>query len=271
MDTALSAAASATATATSAGRWDPERYRQRAGFVPAGGRELLGLLAPRPGERILDLGCGTGELTACLAAAGAAVEGVDASPRMIAAARAAHPGVAFTVGRGEDLVRHLPCDALFSNAALHWMPQAGRVAAAMRGVLRHGGRLAVEFGGQGGIATLRAAIDRALAEIAPERVGSWNAWYFPSAAQYAALLEEHGFRVARAELFARPTPMADAPDGSGLRAWLALFAADLLLALGAAQREELIARAEAHARPRLWHDGVWSMDYVRVRVLATAV
>ena len=270
MDTVLSAAASTT-TATSAGRWDPERYGQRAGFVPAGGRELLGLLAPRPGERILDLGCGTGELTACLAAAGAAVEGVDASPRMIAAARAAHPGVAFTVGRGEDLVRHLPCDALFSNAALHWMPQAGRVAAALRGVLRHGGRLAVEFGGQGGVATLRAAIDRALAVVAPQRVGVWNAWYFPSAAQYAALLEEHGFRVARAELFPRPTPMADAPDGSGLRAWLALFAADLLGALGDAQREELIARAEAHARPRLWHDGVWTMDYVRVRVLATAV
>ena len=142
----------------------PKRYAEAFSFVPRRGRELLVWLDPRPGERILDLGCGTGALTAAIGDAGADVEGIDQDPAMLALARREHPGVAFRRADAQRLRVAEPLDAVFSNAALHWMPDQDAVIAAVARALRPGGRFVVEMGGRRNIAAilapLRAALER---------------------------------------------------------------------------------------------------------------
>src|SRR5688500_2118307 len=107
--------------------WNAAQYQRHAGFVPELGQPVFDLLAPRSGERILDLGCGDGALTRRLVEAGATVVGVDASPDMIAAARAR--GLDARVMNGQHLNFAEEFDAVFSNAALHWMPDPDAVIA----------------------------------------------------------------------------------------------------------------------------------------------
>ncbi|HEY3497118.1 MAG TPA: class I SAM-dependent methyltransferase [Polyangiaceae bacterium] len=153
--------------------WDPKRYEERARFVGEAGAPLLELLAPRAGERILDLGCGTGKLTRALANTGASVVGVDSSPEMLAEARAAHPDLEFALERGEALPYDGEFDAIFSNAALHWMPRARDVASGMARALRPGGRLVAEFGGFENVAAVRAAVSAGLAALGRSET-TWN-------------------------------------------------------------------------------------------------
>lgn len=268
-------------------RWDARAYEDLARFVPQGGVPLLDLLAPAPGERVLDLGCGTGSLTRAIADRGAHVLGVDASADMIAEARRAHPDIEFMVARGETLPFDGEFDALFSNAALHWMAEAERVARSMLRALRPGGRLVAELGGHGCIATLLAAIDGALADLvagaraeaAPiggasfgsdlARFRPYRPWMFPRLGAYASLLEQVGFDVRAASTFERPTPVPDGPHASGLSAWLGLFASDLLAAVGEERRQRFVDAVERRCRPSLFRDGTWWLDYVRLRVVAT--
>src|SRR5688500_9554742 len=101
--------------------WDPRAYAKNARFVADLGQPLLELLAPQPGELIMDLGCGDGALTEKIAARGASVLGTDAS---IAQARATKDrGLLVAVVDGHHLCFKRQFDAVFSNAALHWMKQ----------------------------------------------------------------------------------------------------------------------------------------------------
>jgi len=248
--------------------WDGRRYDRDFSFVAAYGETILGWLDPRPGERILDLGCGTGDLTARIVGAGADVVGLDADPSMAATFRARLPGVPLVVldaqrpwptAHGLDE----PFDAVFSNAALHWMPDADAVAVSMAASLRPGGRLAAELGGVGNIATVQGAVDRAASDLglsAPR----WQR-YFPTPGAYAAVLERAGFEVRQLELANRPTRLA---GPAGLADWLEVFGAGALGHLDEQQRQLLVASAVEIARPSLWQDDAWWADYRRLRVLA---
>lgn len=272
---------SADIPAASTYRWDPRAYDQQAGFVSAAGQPLLDWLAPKARERILDLGCGTGTLTAGVASHGADVLGVDASAEMIAAAQRAHPGVAFEVGRGEALAFEEDFDAVFSNAALHWMRPPERVAAGTFRALRRGGRLVAELGAFGNTRALLAAVDGALLELAgkdslaspegrpplPRRFE--HPWYFPRLGAYAALLEGVGFEVRASSVFDRPTPVPDRSDCSGIATWMGLFAADLMTAVGKYREAAFLEAVERRCRTTLFRDGAWWIDYVRLRVMAT--
>jgi trans-aconitate methyltransferase len=244
-------------------RWDPALYRERASFVHRIASDLVGVLAPLPGERVLDLGCGTGELTSAIAAAGASVVGLDASEEMIAAARRRGPDLTFVVGDGEALEYEAEFDAVFSNAALHWMRRADAAAMGMARALRPGGRLVAEFGGKGCIATVRSAIEDVLRRM-DEEPHLWLRWYFPDVAEYVGVLAAAGLDVTLAHRFDRPTPL----EGEGaLRDWLRLFLAPLAAHLGA--RWELFAReVESACRRALRRDEGWVLDYVRLRVVA---
>jgi trans-aconitate methyltransferase len=244
--------------------WDAALYDERHAFVWKAGSDLLDLLNPQPGERILDLGCGTGHLTAGIAERGAEVVGTDASAEMVAAARDAYPAMTFLVMRGEELTCDAPFDAVFSNAALHWMPEADAVAENIARALKPGGRLVAEFGGKGNVHHVTEALLAALRAEAPDTAPSLP-WYFPSVGEYAALLERHGLEVTFAALFDRPTPL-DGEDG--LRAWFRMFADGVLAALPAERRAPVLARAEAACRPNLYRDGTWVADYRRLRVVA---
>lgn len=246
--------------------WDPVLYRGAGSFVSTLGAGLVELLAPQPQERVLDLGCGTGELTRAIADRGALVTGLDADAGMIAQARRLHPELSFQVGDGQELTFANDFEAVFSNAALHWMTRPRDVATGVRRALRPGGRFVAELGGKGNVVTvtetLRAVLDEGGLSSAP-----LPRWYFPSAAAYAALLEEAGFLVHLVHWFDRPTLLE---GEGGLRTWLTLFCGPLLECLGDA-RDALVREVETRCRPTLFRDGSWWIDYKRLRVVATRV
>jgi SAM-dependent methyltransferase len=241
--------------------WDPERYERNARFVAELGAPLLELLAPRAGERILDLGCGDGFLTERLAALGCDVVGVDASPEQVAAAQ--RRGLAARVARAEALPFAGEFDAVFSNAVLHWVKDAAGAIAAVRRALRPGGRFVAEMGGAGCVAKIRDAIGQAFARRGLA-AGPLDPWFFPSAEAYGALLEEGGFTVRSLALFPRPTPLPG--DVSG---WLETFAEPFLGALPAGERAGAVDEIREILRPQLFDaERGWTADYVRLRFAA---
>ncbi len=243
-------------------RWDAARYGREYAFVWEYGAGVVELLNPRPGERILDLGCGTGQLTQRIAAAGAEVVGMDRDPAMIAAAQANYPGLTFVTGDATGFIFDQPFDAIFSNAALHWIRPPEQAAASIARALRPGGRLVAELGGHGNIQHLAGALQQALAEIG---ASARNPWYFPGLGEYAALLEANGLAVVSAALFDRPTRLdGDAP----IENWLRMFGGWAIDGVPEARRPALFRRVEELARPALYRDGAWWADYRRLRLAA---
>jgi trans-aconitate methyltransferase len=246
-------------TADESQQWDPDRYARNARFVSELGSPVVELLKPRPGERILDLGCGDGALTLQLQEAGCKVTGVDASSAMVASTRAL--GLEARVMPGAALTFDAEFDAVFSNAALHWMLQPVDVIAGVWRALKPGGRFVAEFGGHGNVATLAAALGAALARRGHAIA---SPWYFPEPAAYQQLLEQQGFVVTRLEHFPRPTPLPGT-----LRDWLETFAGHYTEVLTADAREQLFTELEDELRESLTDgDGHWFVDYVRLRFAA---
>ena len=242
--------------------WSAEGYARNARFVADLGQPVLELLAPQPGERILDLGCGDGALTARLAAAGAEVVGADASAELVAAARAL--GLDARIADGQALAFDAEFDAVFSNAALHWMRNADAVIGGVRRALKPGGRFVGEFGGHGNVAAIVTALVAALNARGLDGAARVP-WFFPTPAEYAAKLEAQGFRVDTIGLVPRPTPLP-----TGMRGWLDTFANPLLDGIGGPARAEILDEVEALLAPSLRdQSGNWSADYVRLRFAAT--
>lgn len=243
-------------------QWNPQQYATHARFVSELGLPVVELLAPQPGERILDLGCGDGALTRKLQELGCHIVGVDSSLTMVKAAQAL--GLEARVVNGHELYFAGEFDAVFTNAALHWMVHPDAVIRGVWNALKPGGRFVGECGGYGNIATVIAALDTALATrgIAGQR---FNPWFFPSAAGYRRRLETHGFVVGTITLFPRPTSLA-----GDIAGWLETFAQAFLAALPVAQRVGLLAEVIELCRPTLCDaSGNWTADYVRLRFAAT--
>ncbi len=242
-------------------RWDPERYARNARFVADLGAPLVELLAPRPGEAILDLGCGDGALTEALVARGALVVGVDGSAEQVAAARAR--GLDARQADGEALDFEAAFDAVFSNAALHWMRKADAVIDGVWRALRPGGRFVAEMGGAGNVVGIRTALLAAL-----ERRGidgqAVNPWYFPSPEDYRRRLEARGFEVRSIALIDRPTPLPGA-----MADWLETFAETFLKLVPAEARAALAKEVSEALRPSHCDaEERWTADYVRLRFSA---
>lgn len=229
---------------------------------------LLELLAAQPGERVLDLGCGTGHLTSQVAATGAHVTGVDRSPEMIRQAREKYPQLSFAVMDACEMEFAMPFDAVISNATLHWIKEPARAIASIGKALRPGGRFVAEFGGKGNIDQFVFATNRAWKHIGfPGELP--NPWYYPGIAEYSRLLEKNGFEVTYATLFDRPTPLEDGE--LGLRNWMDMFGGSILDAVPEGRREALRAQTEQEARPALFREGRWIMDYRRLRIVASRI
>lgn len=244
--------------------WDAKHYDDRHAFVWKFGASLVELLAPQAGETIVDLGCGTGHLTAEIARAGATVVGLDASPEMIAEARRTYHDVPFEVADVREFTVPEPVDALFSNAVLHWVRPPEAAIRRFRAALKPGGRFVAEFGGHGNVQTIVETLRTALAEfnVDPQLIPHW---YYPSIAEYTALLERAGFEPTFAQLFDRPTAL-DGPQG--LRNWLTMFCRAAIDAVPSDRLESFFERIEATTRDRLLRDGVWHADYRRLRIVA---
>lgn len=246
-------------------RWDSSLYDDRHSFVWKYGLELVDLLDPRPGERVLDLGCGTGHLTARIAESGADVVGLDSSTSMVAQARQNFPKLSFQLGDARDFQFAEPFDAVFSNAALHWVLEADAAVKCIARALKPGGRLVLEMGARGNTGRV---LDALAAVFAEKGYPLPECWFFPSLAQYSALLEKHGFEIAMARTFPRWT-RTEHPE-RGLREWLEMFAELHFRPVPAAERPGLLAEIEERLRPLLWCGGAWWIDYRRLRVIALA-
>jgi len=241
--------------------WDPDAYARNARFVSDLGAPVLELLAPRAGERTLDLGCGDGALTIKLAEMGCAVVGVDASTPQVEAAR--RLGLDARVCDGARLTFDAEFDAVFSNAAIHWMKPVDDVIAGAWRALRPGGRFVGEFGGDGCVATIKRALIDAL-----ERRGidgdSLNPWYFPTVEDYSARLARSGFAVRYIALIPRPTALPTEING-----WLETFAQSFMAPLPKTERAAFVDEVRETLRPALCDDGgKWFADYVRIRFAA---
>jgi SAM-dependent methyltransferase len=246
--------------------WDAGLYEAKHSFVWQFGRDLLQLLAPQTGERILDVGCGTGRLTSEIASAGAEVVGIDYSPTMIAQARANYPILVFETQDACQMPYSGEFDAVFSNAALHWIRPAEDAAAGMARALKSGGRLVVELGGRGNVQVLVDSAYRALKQLDipdPER---YNPWYFPSVGEYATLLERQALDVTLVAMFDRPTPLDGGADG--LKDWFAMFGAHLIEGLAPARHAEFLRLVESYAGGALLRQDQWVADYRRLRIVA---
>jgi trans-aconitate methyltransferase len=245
--------------------WNPTAYAEVGAFVPTLGAGVLAWLAPQPGERILDLGCGDGQLTLKIAASGAQVTGADASPTMVASAKS--KGIDAQVHKAESLPFHAEFDAVFSNAALHWVREQDAMLAGVHRALKPGGRFVAEMGGHGNIAAIQVALAAVLArhklaaEYSAEQMN-----YFPTPAAYRARLERHGFYVPEIQLIPRPTPLA-----SGMGDWLTTFRRGVLETIPEALRPTIIEETVALLKPVLCDEqGNWVADYVRLRFIAVA-
>jgi len=242
--------------------WDAGAYRRHAGFVSDLGAPVLDLLAPVAGERILDLGCGDGALSEKIAGSGAIVVGVDSSPAMVEAA--CRRGLDARQGDGASLDFSEEFDAVFSNAALHWMRNPDAVIAGVRRALKPRGRFVGEFGGHGNVAAIVVALRAVLIRRGVPADGVVS-WYFPTVEDYRGRLERHGFAVSSIALIPRPTRLPTDVNG-----WLDTFAGSIFSLLPADQQVPARDEVVGLLRPVLSDgQGNWTADYVRLRFSAT--
>ena len=245
--------------------WDPQQYEQHGAFVHGLAGGVLDWLAPKAGERILDLGCGDGQLSRRVLAVGATVVGLDSSPQMADAARSL--GIDVTLGDAEALpFESCSFDAVFSNAALHWVRNHDLMLSGAKRVLKPSGRFVAEFGGFGNIAAIRVAMRSAI-ECFGFDGSKDDVNYYPTPEIYTRRLEEHGFEVERMALIPRPTPL---PEG-GMSGWIRTFRRGVLESLPKQVRDKIVDEAVRLLAPALRdEEGNWIADYVRLRFIARA-
>jgi SAM-dependent methyltransferase len=213
-----------------------------------------------PNERILDVGCGDGVLTKKIAEAGSQVVGLDSSPAFCTAARAL--GLDIVESDAANMTFESAFDAVFSNAALHWMKNADRVVRNVARALRPNGRFVAEMGGHKCVDTILIALIEELDRRGHDGKAA-NPWYFPSPEQYSAHLLGAGFEVHSIELILRPTPI---PQMMG---WLTTFSHCFTALLPVDERQDYLDGVLARIKPRLCdRHGKWTADYTRLRFRA---
>ena len=243
--------------------WNADLYSDKHAFVFQLGAGVVELLNPQPNERILDLGCGTGELSAQIVAKGARVVGLDASAPMLERARNQFSDLELVEGDAQNFAVGTDFDAVFSNATIHWLTDHEALARCVRRALKPGGRFVGEFGGRGNISQLDSSLKRAALELSLPQFESPNT--FPSLREWAQSLESGGLEPRFLQLFARPTPLE---GEDGLKNWWRQFRALYLNSLSENERETLLNRAQEIAAPALRDENGWFADYVRLRFVA---
>lgn len=246
--------------------WNAALYDKAHGFVAEYGKNLLAFVPKDNAQCIIDIGCGTGALTARLKPLCGYVLGVDASESMVAKARAQHPEIPFEVCDATALPFESAFDVAFSNAVFHWIPDHDSLLASIRYALKPNGRLVCEFGAHGNVAAIGRAFDQACAR---RGLSGRPAFHLPTAEEFTQSLLQNGFAPETVEEYDRPTPLGGGE--AGLSDWLRQFFASTLSALPKALQDELIADTERLARGALWNGREWVADYRRLRAVAKRV
>lgn len=246
-------------------KWNAHLYDQKHDFVSKFGGSLVDLLAPQKNERILDVGCGTGDLAHEISTHGAHVQGIDASQDMIIAAQQKYPDITFYTMDATTLHLTNQFEAVFSNAALHWMKQPDTVIKNIYSALKQGGRFIAEMGGHGNIASIVWALQKSMEEYKLPYIEEYFPWYFPTVEEYQSKLEGAGFTVDMLSLYERPTPLQ---GEDGLQNWLVMFSTNMLQHLSKTEKEQIYAKYEHLLKPMLYQNHQWVADYCRLRFVA---
>ena len=245
-------------------QWNAHLYDKSHSFVSQYGIDLIQFLAPKENEKILDLGCGTGDLARQMKDLGADVIGVDKSANMIEQARNKYEEIAFEVKDATELLYKNEFDAVFSNATLHWVKTPEKALNCIHNSLKRGGRFVAEFGGKGNVQTITNEIIREIKTLGMDFSEEQFPWFYPSIAEYTSLMEEVGFRVTLAQHYDRPTKL----DGElGLQNWIEMFGAQLFNGIDEKQKQNIIKRVEHNLKNILYKEGNWFADYKRIRVI----
>lgn len=247
--------------------WNAENYRQNFSFVPAYGEDVMKLLTVKPNSNVVDLGCGNGTLTAKLNTLGYNVTGIDASTDMLSLARKNYPDINFVQGDAISFRLSKPADAIFSNAVMHWI-DADKQQATLDNIaanLRQGGEFVFEFGGYGCAEAVHSMLEQIFREHGRQYL---RMFYFPTIGMYAPMVEKSGMRVEYAVLFDRPTPQK---GGRTVKDWIKMFDIKPFADISAEEAEVIMDEAEKHLRPKLYQQGIWYVDYVRIRMRARKI
>ncbi|MEM9833478.1 MAG: methyltransferase domain-containing protein [Bacteroidota bacterium] len=247
--------------------WNADLYQQKHAFVYQYGSSLIDWLEPKVREEILDIGCGTGELAHQIAQTGARVTGVDQSEEMIKRAKQQYPGIPFYMQDATQLSGLPQFNAIFSNAALHWIKDASAVLQQIYQHLKPNGRLVAELGGKGNISQIISALNQQRTQFGYSVINISEQWFFPSVGEYSNLLESEGFEVQQVQYFHRDTALTD----DGIKEWIRMFASRWLTDIADHHIERLLEATQESLRSSLYRDGTWYADYKRLRMLAIKV
>lgn len=246
-------------------KWNADLYDNAHGFVAKFGEGILSYLHPKPGENILDLGCGTGDLTEEIFQTGARVIGVDNSIEMIRTAKTKFPQIEFIQADARTMNFDRRFDAIFSNAALHWIKEKEMVIRQMHLLLKENGRIVLEFGGKGNVQREQNALRMVLEKRGHHENANIDFWYFPSIGEYATELEKQNFRVIHAEHFDRNTPLK---GERGMKDWFMMFGINFLNGIPESEIEDILEDTDNMLRATHYRDGIWNADYKRIRIVA---
>ncbi|MDB4905062.1 MAG: methyltransferase type 11 [Mucilaginibacter sp.] len=247
-------------------KWNAELYDQKHAFVYQYGESLLELLDAKPGENILDLGCGTGHLTQRIQSLGAIVTGIDSSAEMIQQAEENFPEIKFSVANATNFYFEEPFDAIFSNAVLHWIKDQDSLIKTVYNNLKPGGRFVAEMGGRGNVGKMIAATQQVLLKYGYVDQAAIVMWYFPSLGEYTKRLEDQGFRVTFATHYDRKTPLQD--GDKGVAKWIAMFGDEYMKGVPEAEKQQLLKEITDLLEPQYNENGQWYADYKRLKFIA---
>lgn len=247
-------------------KWNAHLYDDKYSFVFKYGEDLVEVLSPRTGERILDLGCGTGYLTHLIAESGAQTSGLDKSATMIEKASGSYPGLEFKVGSAADFHYDDPFDAIFSNAALHWVLEKEAAIDCIYRNLRPGGRLVMEMGGKGNVEEIVLTTRKVLTRHGYFKNAATQVWYFPSLGEYCTLLEKRGFLIQFASHYDRPTELTDARDG--ITDWIKMFGNAFFKDIPVTAIDDILNEIQESVKPTHFRGGKWVAGYRRLRIVA---
>ena len=246
--------------------WNTDLYNEKHAFVFKYGEDLVDVLKPQPGERILDLGCGTGYLTNIIASSGATVVGIDSSLEMISKAKLQYPELEFKVQPATEFHFDEHFNAIFSNAVLHWVLEKEKAIECMYRNLKKSGRLVLEMGGKHNVEKIITALQSSLTKHGFSEKAALQLWYFPSISEYAGLLEKRGFRVTYAAHFNRETKLNDTENG--IKDWVRMFGSSFLTGIDEIEIEEILNEVQNTLEPTHFRNGSWYADYKRLRIIA---
>lgn len=247
-------------------KWNSDLYTAKHAFVFNYGESLIELLAPKKEERILDLGCGTGELTHQISLICKDVVGMDKSAEMIEKAKREFPEVEFLVENAADFKFPEKFNAIFSNATLHWVTDYQSAVKCMYDNLLPAGRIVIEFGGKGNVQSIVNKLKEALEKRDYKKEAKMNPWYFPSIGEYSTELEKVGFKVSYAEHYDRPTKLAD--KETGIKDWIMMFGKVFFAEVTKEDIAEIAQEVQTDLQSKLFYDDNWFADYKRIRVIA---